>query len=129
MRTPDGPASGDDFRRVSHLCPKPEVPECSIPVRAWGWRGLTPTILLIRSKSTKSTNAGREAGHESRRPGAHRQVRPRTLSDTMCLLISLRKSTSPQNRHLTFKLVIVYNDLTFLGGVGDFLKLIDKYTL
>jgi len=25
------------------------------PVLAWGWHGLTPTILLIKSKSTKST--------------------------------------------------------------------------
>ena len=25
----------------------------AVPVLAWGWHGLTPTILFIRSKSTK----------------------------------------------------------------------------
>ena len=52
-----------------------------------------------------------------------------TLSDTMCLSISFRKSTFPQNRQLNMLISSQKNvGRRFCGGVES-LKLIDKYIM
>ena len=58
-------SNGSSFTRTTHVASRwlshslPRMIVCCMskttPVLAWGWHGLTPTILFIKSKSTKST--------------------------------------------------------------------------